>query len=104
MASIFIAIPGITFNLDFLSWILVGLLAGFIGSSLVRGRGFGCFGNLIVGLIGAVIGGYIASALGWGGVYHFWGSLGLAIIGAALFVFIIQLFTGGFNRPRDRES
>jgi uncharacterized membrane protein YeaQ/YmgE (transglycosylase-associated protein family) len=102
MSYVLAAIPGITFNLDFVSWIVVGLLAGFIGSSLVRGRGFGCLGNLIVGLIGAVIGGYIASALGWGGVYHFWGSLALAIIGAALFVFIIQLFTGGFSSSRNK--
>lgn len=91
------AIPGITFDLSFFSWIVVGLLAGFLASVLVRGRGFGCVGNLIIGLVGAVIGGYLASLLNWSGTYHFWGSLGLAILGAALLVFVLQLLTGGFN-------
>jgi len=98
MLPVLAAIPGIKFDLDFFSWIVVGLLAGFIASALVRGRGFGCLGNLVVGLVGAVIGGYLASALGWGGNYHFWGSLAIAIIGAAILVFVLQLLTGGVSK------
>src|SRR2546429_5532503 len=46
-----------------LSWLFVGLIAGFLASAAIRGRGYGCIGNIIVGLVGAVIGGYLASLL-----------------------------------------
>jgi uncharacterized membrane protein YeaQ/YmgE (transglycosylase-associated protein family) len=93
-------IPGITFNLDLLSWIIVGLLAGTFASWFVRGKGFGCVGNLVLGLVGAVVGGYLASLLSLQGDYHFWGSLLLAFIGAALLVFLLQLLTGGFSKSK----
>ncbi len=93
-------IPGITFNLDLLSWIIVGLLAGTFASWFVRGKGFGCVGNLVLGLVGAVVGGYLASLLNLQGDYHFWGSLLLAFIGAALLVFLLQLLTGGFSKSK----
>ncbi len=104
MTHIMAAIPGITFDLDFFSWIIVGLLAGTFASWFVRGRGFGCLGNLVLGLVGAIIGGYLASLLNLQGNYHFWGSLLLAFIGAALLVFILQLLTGGFSRSRGNSE
>ncbi len=52
-------LPGVHFAVyNLLSWIIIGALAGFFASVLVRGRGYGCLGNTIVGLVGAVIGGY----------------------------------------------
>jgi uncharacterized membrane protein YeaQ/YmgE (transglycosylase-associated protein family) len=77
-----------------LSWLLMGLIAGYLGSSFVRGRGFGCLGNTIVGLIGAVIGGILASALEMGH-FAFCGSVFISFIGAVIFVSLLQLFTGG---------
>ena len=100
MMHIMAAIAGITFDLDLFSWIIVGLLAGTFASWFVRGHGFGCLGNLVLGLVGAIIGGYLARLLNLQGVYHFWGSLLLAFIGAALLVFILQLLTSGFSRSR----
>jgi uncharacterized membrane protein YeaQ/YmgE (transglycosylase-associated protein family) len=97
------SIPGITFDLDLFSWIIVGLLAGTFASWFVRGRGFGCIGNLVLGLVGAIIGGYLASLLNLQGNYHFWGSLLLAFIGAALLVFILQLLTGGLDRSKEHH-
>jgi uncharacterized membrane protein YeaQ/YmgE (transglycosylase-associated protein family) len=98
-------IQGVTFNLDLLSWVIVGLLAGTFASWLVRGHGFGCLGNLVLGLVGAVIGGYLASLLNLQGNYHFWGSLLLAFIGAAILLWILQLLTGGFRWSRsDKEE
>lgn len=95
-----LAIPGITFDLGFFSWLFVGLIAGFLASAVVRGRGFGCIGNIIVGLVGAVIGGYLASLLNIQGTFHFWGSLLIAFIGACILVAILQLFTGGWRRKQ----
>lgn len=46
-----------------LSWIVVGLISGWLAGSLVRGRGFGVIGDIIMGILGALIGGFIASAV-----------------------------------------
>lgn len=90
-----IPIPGVHFLVgDLLSWIILGALAGWLASSVVRGRGYGCLGNTIVGLIGAVVGGYLASLLNITGVFHFWGSLLIAFLGACVFVFVLQLLKG----------
>jgi uncharacterized membrane protein YeaQ/YmgE (transglycosylase-associated protein family) len=74
-----------------IAWIVLGLLAGWIAGKLTAGRGFGCLGNIAIGLIGAVIGGFIFSALGIHGLVGFWGSLIVAIIGAAALLLLINL-------------
>lgn len=83
---------------DILTWLIVGALAGFLASALIRGRGYGCLGNTIVGLVGAVIGGFLFSLLGLGGYFQFWGSVGVAFVGAAIFVFILQALGGNQHK------
>jgi len=96
----FIAIPGVHFAIsDLLSWLLIGALAGWLASAVIRGRGYGCLGNTVVGLIGAVVGGFLASLLNISGVFHFWGSLIIAFIGACVFLFILRLFQGDKRKP-----
>lgn len=46
-----------------LAWIVVGLIAGWLAGELMRGAGFGVVGNIIVGIVGALLGGFLASAL-----------------------------------------
>jgi uncharacterized membrane protein YeaQ/YmgE (transglycosylase-associated protein family) len=95
----FIAIPGIHFAIsDLLSWILIGALAGWLASAVIRGKGYGCLGNTIVGLIGAVVGGFLASLLNINGSFHFWGSLLIAFLGACVFLYILRFLQGG-KRP-----
>ena len=90
-----ITIPGVHFAVyDLLSWLIIGALAGWLASSFVRGKGYGCLGNTIVGLIGAVIGGYLASLLNITGSFHFWGSLVIAFLGACVFLFVLRLLQG----------
>ena len=89
----------VTFALsDLLSWLIVGLLAGFFASVIVRGRGYGCFLDIVIGLVGAFIGGFIASFLGIRGTYHFWGSLLIAFLGACILVAILKAFSAGSRR------
>jgi len=83
---------------DLVSWLIIGGLAGWLASAVVRGRGYGCLGNIIVGLIGAVVGGFLASWLNISGSFHFWGSLLIAFLGACVFLFILQALKG------DRKS
>ncbi len=47
-----------------LIWILSGIIAGWLAGLVVRGRGFGLLGNLVVGLLGGLIGGWLFGVLG----------------------------------------
>jgi len=46
-----------------LSWIVVGLIAGWLAGKVMKGSGFGLGGNIIVGVIGALVGGWLADVL-----------------------------------------
>lgn len=43
------------------AWVVVGLLAGAIAGRIARGHGYGCLGNIVLGLLGAFVGGAIVS-------------------------------------------
>lgn len=45
------------------SWIVIGIVAGWLAGLVMKGKGFGCFGNMVVGIIGALVGGWLAAAL-----------------------------------------
>jgi uncharacterized membrane protein YeaQ/YmgE (transglycosylase-associated protein family) len=84
---------GISIRSSLLAWILIGLLAGWIAGKLSRGTGFGCLGNVLVGLVGSVLGGWIFLRLGiWGGGYLY--SLAAATVGAVVLVAVARLFVG----------
>jgi uncharacterized membrane protein YeaQ/YmgE (transglycosylase-associated protein family) len=78
--------------LSIILWLIVGAIAGWIAGELMRGRGFGLIGNIIIGIVGAVIGGLLFGALGIGPGMGIIGSLITAIIGAVLLLFIVGLF------------
>lgn len=48
----------------FIWWILIGIIAGWLAGKIMRGRGFGLIGNLVVGVVGASLGGILFSLLG----------------------------------------
>jgi uncharacterized membrane protein YeaQ/YmgE (transglycosylase-associated protein family) len=79
--------------MNILIFLLVGLFAGWIASSIVEGRGLGLAGDLVVGVIGAFVGGFIFDMLGVG-AYGFWGSLIMSVLGAVVFLFIVGLLVG----------
>jgi uncharacterized membrane protein YeaQ/YmgE (transglycosylase-associated protein family) len=71
--------------------LLVGLVAGWLAGQIVRGRGFGLIGDLVVGVVGAFIGSWLFGALG---IFIGMGLLGTIIsatIGAVILVAIIRL-------------
>jgi uncharacterized membrane protein YeaQ/YmgE (transglycosylase-associated protein family) len=47
----------------FVSWVVVGLLAGWLAGSVMKGGGYGLIGDMVLGLIGSVVGGWIFWAL-----------------------------------------
>ncbi len=46
-----------------LSWIIVGLIAGWLAGMVMKGGGYGIIGDIILGIIGAIVGGFLAGAL-----------------------------------------
>ena len=54
--------------MSFIAWLVLGLIAGFIGSKVVNKSGSGIFMDMILGIIGAVVGGYIFTLFGASGV------------------------------------
>ena len=69
-------------------FIIIGLVAGFLAGAVVKGHGFGLIGNLIVGVIGAVLGGFIFSLLGIA-TTNVLGALICAFVGAVVLLVLI---------------
>lgn len=88
---------GFSVSSSLLAWIAIGLLAGWIAGMLSRGSGFGCLGNIVLGLIGSVLGGWVFSKLGifGGGLLY---SLAAATVGAVLLSSVARLFSGPGGR------
>ena len=76
-----------------LSWIIVGGLAGFVASKLMKGTGSGLLMNIIIGIVGAFIGGLIVNLLGGSGVtgFNLW-SFAVSVLGAVVLLGIVRLF------------
>jgi uncharacterized membrane protein YeaQ/YmgE (transglycosylase-associated protein family) len=51
------------FILGILTWLIVGVIAGWLAGKVTKGRGFGLIGNMVIGIIGALVGGWLAGAL-----------------------------------------
>ncbi len=84
---------GIQMN-SLIGWIFLGLIAGWLTGKITRGAGFGCIGDVLIGMIGAILGGWIFSRLGiFGGGFLF--SLAAAVVGAVILVSVARLFSGG---------
>ncbi len=82
-----------------LGWIILGGLAGWLASHLVRGTGLGLLGDILVGIVGGVIGGLIIGALGGTGItgFNLW-SFVVAVLGAVLLLYVVRLFNGSRAR------
>jgi uncharacterized membrane protein YeaQ/YmgE (transglycosylase-associated protein family) len=87
--------------MSILSWIVVGLIAGFLAGLVMKGGGYGVIGDIVVGVIGGLLGGFIAS-------YFFnmgdpmsginLPSILVAFLGAIVFIFLLRLIGRGSRR------
>jgi uncharacterized membrane protein YeaQ/YmgE (transglycosylase-associated protein family) len=80
-------------GMDWLAWIVLGGVAGWIASILTKNNArMGLFANIIVGIIGAFIGGYLMTLIGQTGMtgFNFW-SLLVAVLGATVLLWVINL-------------
>jgi uncharacterized membrane protein YeaQ/YmgE (transglycosylase-associated protein family) len=75
--------------MSIVAWIVLGLIAGFIGSKLVNRTGEGFFLDIALGIVGAIVGGWLFSLFGMHGVtgLNFY-SLIVAVVGAVVFLVV----------------
>ena len=71
-------------------FLVIGLIAGWAAGQVLKGKGFGLIGDLIVGVIGAFLGGWLFSLLNisTGGIL---GSLITAFVGAVVFLYLLRI-------------
>jgi uncharacterized membrane protein YeaQ/YmgE (transglycosylase-associated protein family) len=77
-------------RMNLLIFLLIGALAGWLAGVIMKGRGFGVIGNIVIGVIGAFLGGWLLPMVG----VHLGGDIGTfiaALIGALILLFIVGL-------------
>jgi Predicted membrane protein len=82
--------------MSILTWIIVGVIAGFLAKAVVPGEGpGGVLGDLVVGVVGAILGGWIMNSFGNAGAngLNIW-SIFVAFLGAVVLLFIMRALTG----------
>jgi len=76
--------------MSFIMFLIIGALAGWLAGNIMKGRGFGVLGNIVVGIVGSVLGGMLFGALGLT-AFGFIGSLVTATVGAVVLLYLISL-------------
>jgi uncharacterized membrane protein YeaQ/YmgE (transglycosylase-associated protein family) len=76
--------------MQFVWFLLIGLVAGWLAGLLMKGGGFGVVGNMIIGCIGALLGGFLFSLVGLAS-YGLLGALITATVGAVVLLFLLRL-------------
>ena len=76
--------------MEFIWFIVIGLVAGWLAGQFMKGGGFGLVGDLIVGVIGALLGGFLFGLLGIsaGGLL---GALITATVGAVVLILLLRV-------------
>ena len=78
-----------------LSWIILGLIAGFIASKIVDARGQGVMLDIVLGIVGAIVGGFVFSAFGAEGItgLNLYSML-IAIVGSVIVLWVYHAVAG----------
>lgn len=86
--------------MSILTWIVLGLIVGFIANKLVNKTGEGGLMNIVLGVVGAVLGGELINKFGIAGAawLNMWSAL-VSVSGAALFLVVYHALQGAPSRP-----
>ena len=77
--------------MQFVWFVLIGLVAGWLAGKLMKGGGFGVIGDIVVGVLGALLGGFLFSSLGLSAGGGLIGAVVVATIGAIVLIFLLRL-------------
>src|SRR5215472_13123493 len=87
------------------SWIVLGLIAGFIGSKIVDKQGQGFWLNIVLGIVGALVGGFLFTLFGAAGITGFnLYSMIVAIVGAIVVLLIYNALMGRRSRAEGHRE
>jgi len=77
--------------MHWITWIILGLIAGFIASKLVNKSGAGILMDIVIGIVGAIVGGFIGDKIGIGGIdgFSLW-SIVLSVAGAVIVLLVYR--------------
>jgi len=78
---------------DILIWLVIGAIAGWLASHLIRGGGYGLIGDIAVGIVGSVIAGYLLPRIGIHLGTGFVRAVLNAFIGACLLLAVLRVVT-----------
>lgn len=85
------AVQGTSVLMSLIVWILVGGIAGWVASTLVKGGGMGLVGNIVLGIVGAIVAGWLFPLLGLGFGGGILGAIFAAVVGAVIVLLVIRL-------------
>jgi uncharacterized membrane protein YeaQ/YmgE (transglycosylase-associated protein family) len=74
-------------------FLIIGLVAGWLAGVISKGSGFGLWGDLVTGVVGAFVGGFLFNLIGIS-TYGVIGSIVVSTIGAVIFLWVLRMFTG----------
>ena len=77
--------------MEFVWFIIVGLIAGWLAGVIMKGGGFGVIGDIVVGIVGALLGGWLFSTMGVSTGGGLLGAIIVALIGAIILIFLLRL-------------
>jgi len=77
--------------MSLLYFILVGLCAGWLAGVIMKGGGYGLVGDLVIGVIGAILGGFLFGQMGVSAGGGLLGSIIVATVGAIVLIFLLRL-------------
>ena len=89
--------------MNFIWYILIGILAGYLAGKITRGGGFGLFTNLLLGIVGGVLGGWVFSLLGFQ-TTSIIGNLTTSTVGAILLLWIASFLNEATETFQLQES
>jgi uncharacterized membrane protein YeaQ/YmgE (transglycosylase-associated protein family) len=78
-------------TMDFVWFILIGLVAGWLAGQFMKGGGFGVVGDIVVGVVGALVGGFLFRTLGVSSGGGLIGAIVVATIGAVVLIVLLRL-------------
>jgi len=82
--------------MSIIAWIVLGLIAGWLAGMVMHGGGYGIIGDIVLGILGAIVGGWITGIILGADLVNGFNvvSVIVAVIGAIVLIAISRLFTG----------
>jgi uncharacterized membrane protein YeaQ/YmgE (transglycosylase-associated protein family) len=77
-------------KMNIILWIVSGVIAGWLTGMIVKGKGYGLLGDLIIGLLGGLVGGWVAGLIGIS-AGSWLGNVAIAVLGGVILVAVVRV-------------